>query len=458
MVRPDGTVRWIHDRGFPIRDDRGHLVAMTGLATDITERKHAEQAAQRSLAEVARAQRLLLGLSQAGQAVQRARTPEEVYQTVGTEVINLGYNAVILNLSQDKTRLELAHVTLAPTVVRAGERLTGLSHRGFTIPVRPGGFYERVLKRVGTTYAGVFAEHLGEALPGPVRQLAARLADVLGLDRAIYAPLAVGGQPFGLLAVYGGGLAETDVAAVTVFANQAAIALENARLFEEVAAGQERAQALSRQLVVVQEAERRHIARELHDEIGQVLTGLNLLLSIPADAALTTMEERLDEARALVEELMTTVDELSLDLRPAMLDDLGLLPALLWHVDRYSSQTGVSVSLEHAGLERRFSAELETAAYRVMQEALTNVARHAGVDTVAVRLWADDGGLVVQVEDLGTGFDPQDALAAGTSGLSGMYERVSLSGGKLALDSSPGDGTCLTAEWPFQDACAGIRL
>jgi PAS domain S-box-containing protein len=217
---------------------------------------------------------------------------------------------------------------------------------------------------------------------------------------------------------------------------------------ERILTANERLQVLSRRLVEVQETERRHIARELHDEVGQVLTGLNLLLGMSPQAPADTIETRLAEARALVEELMEKVDELSLDLRPAMLDDLGLLPALLWHFERYATQTGVRVSLEHSGMERRFATELETALYRVVQEALTNVARHAGVNEVTVRVWAEQVSLSVQVEDHGAGFDPQaDLVARGNSGLSGMYERAAFLGGELSVESAPGTGTCLTAEW-----------
>jgi signal transduction histidine kinase len=222
------------------------------------------------------------------------------------------------------------------------------------------------------------------------------------------------------------------------------------RAEERLLAANERLQALSRRLVEVQEAERRHIARELHDEVGQVLTGLNLLLGMSPRATADTVETRLGEARALVEELIEKVDELSLDLRPAMLDDLGLLPALLWHFERYATQTGVRVSLEHSGMERRFATELETALYRVVQEALTNVARHAGVNEVTVRVWADQVALSVQVEDQGVGFDPRgDLVARGNGGLSGMYERATSLGGQLLVETALGTGTCLTAEWPL---------
>jgi two-component system sensor histidine kinase UhpB len=213
----------------------------------------------------------------------------------------------------------------------------------------------------------------------------------------------------------------------------------------------ERLQILSHRLLEAQETERRAIARELHDEIGQALTGLKLTLEtsvhLPADA----FRAKLGEARALVNDLMTRVRDMSLDLRPAMLDDLGLLPALLWLFERYTAQTRVRVIFKHTGLEeRRFSPEVETASYRIVQEGLTNIARHAGADEATVRVWADREVLGVQIEDKGRGFDLEGAPAAkGTGGLSGMRERAELLGGQLTIESLLGAGTCLTAEFPL---------
>ncbi len=227
-------------------------------------------------------------------------------------------------------------------------------------------------------------------------------------------------------------------------------ALEKARLQAERRASEaaliqtvERLRALSRRLVEVQEAERRHIARELHDEVGQALTGIKLTLEMGACRPA-------QGAREMVGELIEKVRNLSLDLRPSMLDDLGLLPALLWHFERYTAQTGVRVAFRHAGLEgRRFAPEVETGAYRIVQEALTNVARHAGVGEATVRLWADREALNVQVEDAGAGFDPEADLSAhATGGLSGMRERAALLGGRLRIDSAIGAGAHLTAELP----------
>jgi signal transduction histidine kinase len=204
--------------------------------------------------------------------------------------------------------------------------------------------------------------------------------------------------------------------------------------------------------VLLEEAERRHIAKELHDEVGQSLTALKLRLQV-ADAS-----EQVLQARSLVDELLTRVSNLSLDLRPAMLDDLGLLPALVWLFERYTSQTTVKVEFAHSGLDGRMSPIVETAAFRIVQEALTNVARHAGVPSVTVRVWRDGESLSVQIADAGKGFDVAAAVAAGkSSGLSGMRERAAALGGKMDIDSST-NGTRLTAELPLPSTPVASKM
>jgi signal transduction histidine kinase len=205
-------------------------------------------------------------------------------------------------------------------------------------------------------------------------------------------------------------------------------------------------QTLSRQLLNVQEAEKRHLARELHDEVGQLLTGVRLLLNSIADARPFKREQ----AQVLVDRLIEKVRGMSFDLRPAVLDQLGLFPALLELFENYTRQTGVLVSFKHKDLERRLSVDVETTAYRLVQEALTNVARHAGVPGVAVRTWIASNGLNVQIEDGGRGFVPEAALNnSRSSGLAGMRERARLLGGHFTIDSRPGKGTQVTAELPL---------
>jgi signal transduction histidine kinase len=205
--------------------------------------------------------------------------------------------------------------------------------------------------------------------------------------------------------------------------------------------------------VLLEEAERRHLAKELHDEVGQSLTALKLRLQV-ADPS-----EQVVQARGLVEELLQRVSNLSLDLRPAMLDDLGLLPALVWLIERYAAQTNVQVEFAHAGLDGRVSPIVETAAFRIVQEALTNVARHAAVPSVSVRVWRDGQTMSVQVADAGKGFDAEAALAAGRStGLSGMRERAAALGGTLVIEARAGAGTRLTAELPLPAGDARSKM
>jgi PAS domain S-box-containing protein len=222
------------------------------------------------------------------------------------------------------------------------------------------------------------------------------------------------------------------------------------RAEEEAQRRHQELRILSHRLVHVQETERRHLARELHDEVGQVLTGLKLTLEMIARGPVERVGVSLGEVQRLVNQLMAQVRRLSLDLRPAMLDDLGLLPALLWHLERYTAQTNIHVTFTHHGVERRFPPEIETAAYRIIQEALTNVARHASVAEVTVRVWAGPESLGMQIEDKGQGFDPEAVrVERDCSGLSGMHERVTLLGGHLAVESRPHHGTQLTAELPL---------
>jgi PAS domain S-box-containing protein len=267
------------------------------------------------------------------------------------------------------------------------------------------------------------------------------------------APIRVDDQVIGFLNLSSsrpGFYGEVHAHKLQAFADQAAVALKNSQLHREVRHSRERLESLSHQLLEVQEAERRSIARELHDEIGQVLTGLKLTLEMASTDRGEDGQGGLEDAVAGVNDLMDRVHGLILDLRPSMLDDLGLVPALLAHFERYTSQTGVQVRFEHRGLDRRFPSQVETAVYRIVQEALTNVARHAGVREVRVLTWSDGETVGVQAEDSGNGFDQAQALAEPSrSGLAGMRERAVLLGGRVDFDTAPGAGTRVAALIPL---------
>ena len=246
---------------------------------------------------------------------------------------------------------------------------------------------------------------------------------------------------------------EDDQKIAREVAQHVAIVLRNAQLFAELENSHQRLEELSRQLVLVQEAERRFLACELHDEIAQTLTALSISLQLALHAAADQRDERLAEAERLTEDLSQRIRQLSLDLRPPMLDDLGLVPTLLWYFDRCAQQLRVRVEFEHQGLERSLNPEIEIVIYRIVQEALTNIARHAGVSAAVVRLWASPTALSVQIEDQGGGFDVEQVLSRPTTGgLTGIRERVWLVGGQLIIDTHPGAGTCLTALLPLNQA------
>lgn len=230
----------------------------------------------------------------------------------------------------------------------------------------------------------------------------------------------------------------------------------NTQLLEQIAErrrAERELRRLSNRLVEVQESERRSIARELHDEIGQLLTGLKLVIEMASRLPADQLSNQCWQAQSLVNELIGRVRDLSLDLRPAMLDDLGLLPALLWHFERYTSQTSIHVLFAHTGIEgTRLRPEIETAAYRIVQEALTNVARHSNVNDVKVSVSADAENLNLQITDKGKGFHVASVLESGaSSGLAGMRERAHLLGGKLVIESKAGIGTVIMATLPLTE-------
>lgn len=207
--------------------------------------------------------------------------------------------------------------------------------------------------------------------------------------------------------------------------------------------------ALSHDLVHLQENERLKIGRELHDVIGQSLTALQLLLNRISRKAMDDIRDEINEAQTQIAELMKNVRELSVDLYPTMLDNLGLLPALSWQFDRFTELTQVFIFFKHSGLKKNFTPEIILTTYRIIQEALTNVARYAGVNEANVSVSADKNAITIIIEDKGRGFNLDIVDVRKSTGLSGMRERALAVGGKLAIETSAGSGTRIIAELPL---------
>ncbi len=246
---------------------------------------------------------------------------------------------------------------------------------------------------------------------------------------------------------------------LVVFASHAAVAIQNAWLFEQVRASNERLQSLSRRLVEIQENERLYIARELHDEAGQMLTSLML--------DLVTLETQADQPDAILkkvtemEESLNAVSEnlhnVAMALRPASLDHLGLVPALRQYVESVGERYRLRVSFRSGNFQERLPANMETELYRIVQEALTNVVRHAQASQVDVVITVRDHQLIVMVEDDGKGFDPEQAPDAGHLGLFGMRERAEMIGGQLLIESKPGKGTTVMVEVDYDSPIIDSR-
>jgi PAS domain S-box-containing protein len=223
------------------------------------------------------------------------------------------------------------------------------------------------------------------------------------------------------------------------------------RAEQELREYSERVHALSRRLIAVQEEERRHLARELHDELGQVLATINFQLHAAKGLAGASALPRLEECGKLVQQAGEQVRSLALELRPTMLDVLGLEATLRWLCQRHQQRTGCGVQF-HCGLNGApLSADLAIACFRVAQEALTNVVRHAGAQHVWIELSQSDGVLEVVVRDDGLGFDVvREQPPRRHLGLLGMTERVQLLGGALQVESERGRGARIRASFPLR--------
>ena len=229
------------------------------------------------------------------------------------------------------------------------------------------------------------------------------------------------------------------------------------QLLEQSRRLQEQLRHLSRQLLSAQEEERKKISRELHDVIAQVLTGINVrLATLKTEAAVNTkgFSRNISRTQRLVEKSVDLVHQFARELRPAVLDDLGLIPALHSFLKRFTRETGLRVSLTaFAGVEGLDSAR-RTVFYRVAQEALTNVARHAQASRVEASLEKLPNAVRLQIKDNGKSFEVERVLYARKNkrlGLLGMRERVEMVGGRFTIESAPGQGTTIQAQIPFDN-------
>jgi two-component system, NarL family, sensor histidine kinase DevS len=292
----------------------------------------------------------------------------------------------------------------------------------------------RVLERKRT-------ERLDSLLDDP--EVDREFARRMGMRAAMFVPLLVGDRPIGVIQAFDKLAADRrfsndDLRVAETFAIQAAIAVDTtARV----------AQDALRRAVAGQELERQRLARELHDETGQALTSILLGLSSLGETTDESARASIESLRELVVATLQDVRRLAVELRPAALDDFGLAAALERLTDNFSEHTGIGVELESGLGDARLPSDLETVLYRVVQEALTNVVKHARAEHVSIVLRRSDGVVTAVIEDDGRGLP--DARSEGGLGLVGMRERVALVKGRLRIESSANAGTTLLVEVPL---------
>ncbi len=232
------------------------------------------------------------------------------------------------------------------------------------------------------------------------------------------------------------------------------------RLLEQSRHMQEQLRLLSRQLLSAQEEERKMISRELHDQIAQTLTGINIrLASLKTEATVNTkgLQKKITSTQRLVEKSVDIVHRFARELRPTVLDDLGLIPALHSFMKSFTTRTGVRVHLTAFAAVERLDTAKRTVLFRVAQEALTNVARHAQASRVEVSIRKLPDCVCMKIKDDGKSFNVENALHANGGkhlGLLGMRERLEMVGGSFGVESAPGKGTTIQAQIPLTNSRA----
>ncbi|HET7128879.1 MAG TPA: GAF domain-containing sensor histidine kinase [Gaiellaceae bacterium] len=294
--------------------------------------------------------------------------------------------------------------------------------------------------KVGNVFARGRSERVDSIIDDPevVQEVARRFGAVTGL----YVPLVSSGSAIGIAFAHDRlsrdpRFTSADLRLAEHFTQRAAVAVELSQRVQRDSL---------RRMFEGQELERRRLARELHDETGQALT--SVLLGLKAVETAHDVPAALADLRELVVGTLQDVRRLAVELRPKALDDFGLLPAVERLVETFRASTGIGVQFESQLGEPRLPPDIETTLYRVIQEALTNVAKHAGAQSVSVLLVRRDASATAVVEDDGEGFTSADE-AAGGIGLAGMRERLGLLGGRLVIESDPATGTTLAAEVPL---------
>ncbi len=441
----DGTHKLILNSAIPVRDEQGKMYGVFVINEDMTERKRAEMLLERKnqdLQELSIAESRQRQLAETLNAVSRALSQTLDFDKVLNTLIDYVMRLVPLDYAYVVIVESETHLTLR---ARRGYEAEDDHKLALGDSIRLAEYpclQEVMIKKESLLITDT------QAYSGWVTLIThAQVGSWLGV------PLVIGDKTIGVLALQKATpdfFRSEHVGLAEVISAQATVAIQNAWLFDQVRAGHERLQSLSRRLVEVQESERRYIARELHDEASQALTALKFgLRLLEAEASEPEkIGERVAELKLLADRVLDELHRLAMGLRPASLDYLGLVAALEQLVKDSDQRYAMAIRFRATGYnkEQRLPDHVETAIYRIVQEALTNAVRYANAKNIDVILEQRDEKTVIIVEDDGSGFDTRTIGKSGRLGLVGIQERAQMIGATLTIESEPGCGTIIVVE------------
>jgi PAS domain S-box-containing protein len=408
-----------------------------GIGQDNTERKRADERLRRQTAQLAALHEIELEIS----AESELSLVLDVVTRRAAELLNV-YHCSVYIIDREQAELDL--------VASLDNELIGLR-------LKEGeGLAGRVAAQGRAEAIDDYRTWEGRALAFDSKGFGSALSAPLKWQQTVIGAISLARRPGEQM------FNDDDVLFLEQIAAGAAIAIHQASLFEEVEDGSRRLQVLSHRLIDSHEAERKRLARELHDQIGQALTAVQISLqSLSTSPEIGANGDRVQESLTVIDEAIQQVHDLSLDLRPSTLDDLGLVAALQWYVNRVTLRAGLIAAFKANDLDTRLAPGVETACFRIAQEALTNVLRHAHASSVSVEVTHRNSGLHLLIRDDGVGFDVRAAMSRtgpDTSlGLHGMRERAAALGGRVRIESSSACGTAVDAMFPLNQGGALVE-
>ncbi len=430
----DGTQIYTQIVLSPVKDEGGRTVEVIELARDITEEKRLQE-------EVLRRNRELSILNETASVISQTLKLNFILTSTMDRVMGISEADIGIICLRGK---ESGEMRLALAM--------GLSEEGGAQVL-----VELLRKAMGSRVEAMERDSFlidGASAPDP--ELSAFLSRE-GLTSLLLIPLALRGEALGFFCMgtrRPRAFPEEGISLIGAVARQTAVAIENATLYEELQRKEEMRGELLHKVITAQEEERKRIARELHDETSQSLAALGVALEAASiEASRTSISEQVERLKGLAFTTLEGVHRLIFNLRPTVLDDLGLESAMRWLVEKQLLPAGINVSFNSAGLKGRLPSQVETSVFRVVQEAISNILRHSGAENVTIDCEYKDGSLKVSVEDDGRGFDAESLSDASQGrmalGLHGMKERITLLQGNIEVISRLGSGTQINLEVPI---------